>query len=110
MLARELSAAERLQQVSTQLITTRGTEALYEQILDTALAILRGDFASIQQFYPDRGTGELRLLGHRGFSAEGGQAVGMGTVDNAHHLWRGFAHGRKGCHPGCPEMRFHGRK
>ena len=70
-LASEFSAAERLQHVSTQLITARGTEALYEQILDTALAVLHADFASIQQFYPDRGSnGELRLLGHRGFSAE----------------------------------------
>jgi PAS domain S-box-containing protein len=46
-------------------------EVLYEQILDTALAILHFDFATIQMFYPERGTnGELRLLGHRGFSAE----------------------------------------
>ena len=70
-LARELDAAQRFQHVATQLINGRVMEVLYEQILDTALAILHFDFATIQMFYPERGTnGELRLLGHRGFSAE----------------------------------------
>lgn len=62
---------QRLQHIATQLITADGIEALYEQILDTAMAILQSDFASIQMFYPERGTnGELRLLGHRGFNAQ----------------------------------------
>lgn len=63
--------ARRLQHAATQLITADGVEALYEQILDTAMAILQSDFASIQMFCPERGTkGELRLLGHRGFNAQ----------------------------------------
>jgi two-component system, cell cycle sensor histidine kinase and response regulator CckA len=67
----EIDAAERLQRVATELINTRGTDALYEQTLDTAMAILRADFSCIQMFHPDRGTGgELRLLGHRGLNAE----------------------------------------
>src|SRR3954466_1907947 len=67
----ELDAAQRLQQIATQRIDGRGIEALYEQILDTAMAILHSDFASLQKFHPERGSsGELRLLGHRGFSAE----------------------------------------
>ena len=71
MLATELEAALRLQRVATQLINTRGIEVLYDEILDAVMAILRSDFASIQRFYPERGTnGELRLLGHRGFDAE----------------------------------------
>jgi PAS domain S-box-containing protein len=62
---------ETLQQVATQLITASGMEALYEQILDTALSILHADLASIQMFFPDRGTaGELRLLGYRGFTPD----------------------------------------
>src|SRR5215471_17227708 len=70
-LAIELESAERLHQVATRLITTKGTEALFEEILDAAVAILHSDFASIQMLYAERGTnGELRLLGHRGFSAE----------------------------------------
>ena len=67
----EFGAAQRLQRIATQLIDARGIEALYDQILDTVLAILNSDFASLQMFYPERGSGgELRLLGHRGFSAE----------------------------------------
>src|SRR4051794_32238984 len=35
------------------------------------MAILHSDFATLQMFHPERGSsGELRLLGHRGFSAE----------------------------------------
>jgi hypothetical protein len=67
----ELEAAQRLQHIATQLMDARGIEALYDQILDTVLAILASDFASFQMFYPKRGSaGELRLLGHRGFTAE----------------------------------------
>jgi hypothetical protein len=67
----ELDAAERLQRVATQLITAQGIEALFEQILDAAVAIMHSDFASIQIFYPECGTnGGLRLRGHRGFDAE----------------------------------------
>lgn len=70
-LAAELDTARRLHQVSTQLIQADGVEALYEQILDTAVTILAADFASIQMLDADRGpTGNLRLLGHRGFTEE----------------------------------------
>jgi two-component system, cell cycle sensor histidine kinase and response regulator CckA len=70
-LAMEIDAAERLQHVATELINAQGTAALYEQTLDTAMAILRADFSCIQMFHPERGTsGELRLLGHRGLTAE----------------------------------------
>ena len=60
-----------LHQAATQVTTGQGTDALYEQILDTVLVILHADLVSIQRFHPERGTnGELKLLGHRGFSAE----------------------------------------
>ena len=68
LLALEVETAQRLQQVATQLITAQGTQALYEQILDTAQSLAHADFASIQMFHPERG--ELRLVGHRGFNAE----------------------------------------
>jgi len=72
LLASEDEAARRLHQIATQLITAQGTRALFEEILDTAQSLVHGDFASIQMFYPERGTdgGELLLLGHRGFSEE----------------------------------------
>ncbi len=71
MLATELDAARHLQHAATQLIKTQETGALYELVLDAASAILHSDFACIQMFHPERGAeGELRILGHRGFSAE----------------------------------------
>jgi len=69
-IAADLETTQRLQQVSTQLIGAGNGSALYDQILDAAMATLHADFASIQIFHPERGAeGELRLLGHRGFSA-----------------------------------------
>jgi PAS domain S-box-containing protein len=68
ILAAEL---ETLQQVATLFINAYGMQSLYEQILDSTIAILHADFGSIQAFYPERGTnGELRLLSHRGFHTE----------------------------------------
>jgi PAS domain S-box-containing protein len=69
-LAAELDAARRLQQVSIDLIQADTMEELYDRILDTAAAILKADFASIQILHPERGpAGELELVGNRGFSS-----------------------------------------
>ena len=65
-LASELAATQQLQQISIQLINASDPQALYEKILDAAVAIMRSDFASMQMFYPERG--ELRLLAYREFS------------------------------------------
>ena len=71
MISRHVKATEHLQRIATQLISARGTEVLYEQILDTALAILHADLGSIQKFCSDGSArGGLRLLTHRGFSSE----------------------------------------
>lgn len=71
ILGAELIAARSLQNVATQLITSSGIEALYGQILDTALMIVHADLASIQTLHPERGPGgALKLLGHRGFGPE----------------------------------------
>jgi PAS domain S-box-containing protein len=60
-----------LQQLATQSITAQRIEPLYDQILDTILTLLHADLASLQSFYPKRGsTGELKLLAQRGFSAD----------------------------------------
>ena len=60
-----------LQLVATRLSTTEGSQALYLQILRTALTILRADFATIQMYYPERGShGELRLLEHYGLTPQ----------------------------------------
>jgi PAS domain S-box-containing protein len=60
-----------LQSVSSELIQEQSAEALYEKIVDAAVAITRSDYASMQMLYPERGTGgELRLLAFRGFNPE----------------------------------------
>jgi PAS domain S-box-containing protein len=62
----ELAATQQLQTLSIQLIHTNDPDALYDKVLDAAVAILRSDFASMQMLYPERG--ELRLLAYRGFN------------------------------------------
>ena len=58
-----------LQKISSELINEQSTEALYEKIVDAAVAIMRSDYASMQMLYPERGSGgELRLLAFRGFN------------------------------------------
>ena len=64
----ELRDSRLLQEISAQLIHQHNVSALYEKILDAAVAIMRSDFASMQMLYPERGkAGELLLLGFRGF-------------------------------------------
>jgi PAS domain S-box-containing protein len=70
-LAAQLAAMQRLQECSTQLIVQDDPAALYEKIMDAAVAIMRSDYASMQMLYPERGSGgELRLLAFRGFNPE----------------------------------------
>jgi len=54
----EINAKEMqtLHLVATQLISASGMEALYDQILDTALGILHADLATLQMVYPTRGS------------------------------------------------------
>lgn len=70
-LSAELAATQQLQETSTQLLREDNVEALYQQILDAAVAIMRSEFASIQGLYSERGPGgELGLLGYRGFNPQ----------------------------------------
>jgi two-component sensor histidine kinase len=70
-LATELTDTKRLQGLSAQLIREADTSALYEKLLEAAVNIMRSDFASMQMYYPERGSGgELRLLAYRGFEAQ----------------------------------------
>ena len=65
----ELADTRLLQSVSARLIREENIEALYDHILDAAMAILRSQYGSIQMYYPNRGPGGgLRLLRYRGFS------------------------------------------
>ena len=64
-LGTELTGAQRLQETSTQMIHGGDINALYEQILDAALALMQSDMASLQMLDPRRS--ELQLLTWRGF-------------------------------------------
>jgi PAS domain S-box-containing protein len=64
-LAAELADTRRLQHISGQLIREGDLSALYEQILDAAIAITHADMGSMQMLYPDKNA--LRLLAWKGF-------------------------------------------
>jgi GAF domain-containing protein len=50
---------------------TAGVRSDYEKIVDDAVNLMRSDYASMQVFHPERGSGgELQLLAFRGFDPE----------------------------------------
>ncbi|MGG6293913.1 ATP-binding protein [Leptolyngbya sp. AN02str] len=67
-LAAELRDVKRLQHISTQLIQEGDMNALYQQILDAAIALMGADSASFQRLDPNRY--ELYLMLSRGVDAE----------------------------------------
>lgn len=78
-LAAELAAMRRLQETSTQLIREDDVGALYEQILDAAVAIMRSDMASMQ--IVDEAEDALRMLSWRGFEPEFGKTFELNRPD-----------------------------
>jgi signal transduction histidine kinase/CheY-like chemotaxis protein len=80
-LAIELNAALRLHELSTHLINGQGIDALFDHVLDAAVAIMHSDFASMQVAeLNQQNLPVLRLLAYRGFhpeSARHWQIVGM---------------------------------
>jgi PAS domain S-box-containing protein len=70
-LAEELAATRKLQELSLEMAGTGDVETLYSKLIDAAVSIMRSDYASMQQYYPHLGArGELKLLGHHGFTPE----------------------------------------
>jgi PAS domain S-box-containing protein len=65
-LAAELADATRLQEVSSQLLQAGNSDALYGQILDAAISLMRADAGSMQVLDPARN--ELMLLAERGLA------------------------------------------
>jgi PAS domain S-box-containing protein len=79
----ELEDIRMLQRISSELIYEHDIEALYEKIVDAAVAIMRSDYASMQMLYPERGRGgELRLLAFHGFNAEAAKFWTWVTADS----------------------------
>ena len=89
-LAKELEATKQLQAASALLIEGGNSTALYQKIVDAAVAIMGADFASLQKFHPERGAGgELHLLAHHGFTANA--AVFWEWVESASKCFCGAA-------------------
>lgn len=80
-LAEELADMQQLQHISSQLIQENNVDALYEKVLDAAIAITHADMGSMQMLYPENN--ELFLLAQKGFasaSASFWEWVGIDTT------------------------------
>lgn len=73
-LKEELADAKLLQVLSAEMTQQEPVETLYKKVIDSAAAIMRSDFASMQILHSERGVpgsgGELRLLAFRGFNPQ----------------------------------------
>jgi two-component sensor histidine kinase len=69
-LERELTAMQRLQEISTQLLVETEIETLYTKIVEAAAIILDSDFASIQMKQERSGEAGLKLLANKGFDQQ----------------------------------------
>jgi signal transduction histidine kinase len=78
-LSLELAATRQLQETSTRLLREDDVDALYEQILDAAIAIMHADMASLQAV--DESKDALRMLVFRGFGPEFGQIFELNRPD-----------------------------
>jgi PAS domain S-box-containing protein len=74
----ELSATRRLRETSSQLMSEGDTGAIYENILDTAMALMHADFASLQML--DLEKRELFPLGYRGFSPDSASFWALASI------------------------------
>lgn len=80
-LAKELDAARRLQQVSTELISEAEPGTFYTKLVDAAIALMHADAGSLHRLDPDGG---LRLLASRDLAPQSElhwQWVGIDSAD-----------------------------
>jgi len=82
----ELDMALLFHELSNQLVTAGQIQELYDKMLDTALAIMRSDFASIQVLREDETNhGKdwiLHLIAWRGFHAQSAKFWNLVTLDS----------------------------
>ena len=96
-LAEELAATRCLQALSVEIAHEADLDGLYEKLVDAAKLIMHSDFASMQEYHPNRGPrGELRLLAFRGFSPAACEALDMGECGLEMHLRRGLSNAEAG--------------
>lgn len=67
-LASDLAETKLLQSISSQLIQEDNIQAIYEQLLNAATAIMHSEMATMQMFFPEKN--ELLLLAYKGFDPE----------------------------------------
>ncbi|HEX6395866.1 MAG TPA: GAF domain-containing protein [Steroidobacteraceae bacterium] len=83
-LAEDLAAASRLQSLSLEMAGQADIDSLYDKLIDAAVSIMCADFGSMQQYFPHLGKrGELKLLGHRGFTPEAAKFWSWVRADSA---------------------------
>jgi GAF domain-containing protein len=82
--AAELEASRMLQALSIEMVHEADMEGLYMRLVDASRMIMQSDFASMQQYFPHLGArGELKLIGHYGFSAEAARFWAWVKADSA---------------------------
>jgi signal transduction histidine kinase len=79
-LAAELAGAKRLQETSRHLIQGGDIDALYQQILEAAIAVMGSEMASMQMV--DESQDSLRLLAWTGFDPEFGRTFELTDRDS----------------------------
>jgi PAS domain S-box-containing protein len=67
-LTTELTAMNRLHEVSTRLLITTELQPLLEEVLDATIALLNADFGNVQLH--DAASGTLKIVAQRGFKQE----------------------------------------
>jgi two-component sensor histidine kinase len=72
MLGRELTAMQRLQEISTQLLVETEIETLYTKIAEAAAIIMDSGFTSMQMKQERNGEAGLKLLAGKGFDERAG--------------------------------------
>ncbi len=83
-LADELEATRMLQALSVEMAHEIDVDALYGKLVGVAKTIMRSDFASMQRYFPHLGArGELKLIGHYGFSAAAAKFWAWVRADSA---------------------------
>jgi PAS domain S-box-containing protein len=83
----------RLQEISTMLIQEGNLTALYDRVLDAAIALMSADMGSMQTFHSEQD--ELRLLVSRGFRSQSVAFWERVNRDSATSCGRALAVGRR---------------
>ena len=67
----ELNASLMLQALALDMAQEADVDTLYAKLVSVARSIMHADFASMQQYFPHLGAkGELKLIGHHGFTED----------------------------------------